>query len=450
MGPPTPRDLRAAWAPAFLALALVGGPGTADTGAGLERLVSQGRYAEAYVEASAGCSQVGDSLYLAALSAYNSLMLDDARRDLARLRHLGYERRDRGWPTVSDMSARLAAAERWTAASAPLGAPGARAGYDRFSSAEAAFATEIERSAPEAYGAACRIAFGSPRPPDPTPPIALYLFDHNTDAAEFLSALALHARTDGSGASIGLGIMLWRDLGGSVAHPGPYGLRATLAHETLHGFQSLIGAEYGPRWTVEGTALMAECLVDPNRALELRCKALLALGAGRDRVLAAMKPGSERFEDYPVYFVLCSYLARENSLASLGALMRDLNRYGGPSTEEALWRRFALTPAALATDVVRDAERGGPEWTAARDLVALRGRADAPGAEPTDGLLAAYRAHPDEPYLGYLAARALVRAGRLAEARTLVARLARTGYEGAAGGTLADLQGQLDGTGPGS
>jgi hypothetical protein len=243
--------------------------------------------------------------------------------------------------------------------------------------------------------------------------------------------------------------MLWRELDGCDAHPGPYGLRATLAHETLHAFQSLMGVEYGPRWTIEGTALMAECLVDPNRALDLRCKALTAVRGDRARVLAALQSSEERFDDYPVYYMLCSCFARRQSLAALGALMRDLNRYHGRSTEDALWYSSALTPVALAAAALRDTEQA-PEWAAARDLVALRARAGGDPDQQATELLAAYRARSDEPYLGFLAARALVRAGRLSEARAVISRLERTGYEGAVEGTLTDSEAMMRGTGAGS
>jgi len=407
-------------------------------------LMSQGRYAQAYAESlgwGPTASLRGDQADLRAHAAYHALALDDARQAAQRARFLGCESHSASWLPVSEIDRRVTAAERLFEKALYVSVSEGASGYTIFVSRAFELADHVMRHAAAAYQEASKLAYGAASCPASLPPLRIYLFRSNHDARSFLSVLGLHAPTTGSAASLGIGVLLWQESGGRPSYPSPYSCGAVLAHEVLHVFQRFRGVEGAPQWLTEGTAQIAEDLVDPNHRIQTMAGALRACES-HPQALAWSLSNAEHsgFELYPVHYLLALTVMETYGPRALGALMaRTSTRPQEPLTE-ALWTTLRTTPEAL---VSRAQELLASE-EAARALVELS-RLDPGSEDAAHGFHGASERWPGEPYLAYVAARSLAHVGRCMEATALLSRLEDCGYRGCVDGTTDDLRKLLEG-----
>ncbi len=402
------------------------------------RLLLEGRYAQAYAQLRGQDDVSGAGArerYLLACAAYHCLQLGEAAALLEGSAPLPHPS---GWLPAETMRRRIdSVAPRF-----PVGRtvrPAGRAAiYLVFAHEREGLAERLAAAAPAAHAAASGIAFGSHEPPAGAPPVALYVLASNREAAEFFSGLGLRAPTEGSAVTVGLGVVTWETRDGASTFPHPYRAEATLAHETVHAFQALLGVDYGPRWTIEGAAQLAEDAVDPNHALLTREAALHLLARDSRAPLAVIQTGAEaHYASYPVYYLLADTLRASHGLPAMGAAMAELNRYDARPVEDVLEDHFGLTPEALSDLCV--ARAASDEWAAARDLRAVRARLASRDGVPAHELAGLAERWPSEPYLRHLAARAYAEEGAAVEAAARARDLIEEGYLGSRDGDPRDL-----------
>lgn len=442
------RSGRTAWALAAACALSSLAVARADVESDATGLMLQGRYAQAYLllrKSQVEQSRSGQRHYLHAVACYQTLQLAEARRFAMSAAARGYRLPGAGWWSAEEIVDRVRRVSPLVASEAVWTGERGEPLYRAYLSTEGAFADRVRAAATRAHAAASRIGFGNGGPPEGVPPIALYLFPTNRHADYFLKVLGQRALPDGAALSLGLGVLMWDKRDGAPSYQGPYSLVATLAHETLHAFQSLLGLEYGPRWTIEGTAMLAEDEVDPNHALLTRASALERLARNPAALGGALQHGETGpYADYPLYHVLAGYLRDAYGLVELGSAMRDLNRYEGLPLARVLGAHFGMTPGALCD--MAAAAMQGEGWEAARDLVLTREAARGLGAEERAGLWReAARRHRAEPYFALMAALAAAEAGQRHSALRLAADLSEAGYLGAREGTVAELMAGLAG-----
>ncbi len=406
-------------------------------------LVSQGRYVQAYTESlgwGPAASLRGDQAYLRAYAAYHALALDDARQAARRARSLGYESPSASWLSASEIDRRVTAAERSFERAVHVSTPSGEVAYRIWAGGAPELADQVVRHAAAAYREASNLAYGAVSSPASLPPLRIYLFRSNHDARSFLSGLGLQAPTTGSAASLGVGLLLWQELRGRPTYPSPYSCGAVLAHETLHVFQGFQGVEDAPRWLTEGTAQIAEDLMDPNHRIQTIAGAIRACESHPSALAWSLSNAEHAgFELYPVHYLLALTVMETCGPRALGALMaRASTRPQEPPTE-VLWTTLRTTPEAL----VSRAQALLASEEAAQALVELS--CLDPGSEgAARGFQYASEQWRDEPYLAYVAARSLAHVNRCAEATVLLSRLEDRGYLGCVDGTTDELRKLLE------
>ncbi len=406
-----------------------------------QALLLEGRYAECYSWLrERHIEQRRDPLehYLFAYAAYCALQLADVRAYARSAAAGGVDAPFPGWIPARSLTTGVEAVAPMLPAGGWVRAPDGTALFRVYAAPGVALSDQLTAAGPGAYRAAARIAFGDRADRLDLPPLSLFVFADDLDGAQFLRRLALEAPTDGSAVTVGLGLLFWERREGRQTWSAPYRAEATLAHETLHALQAMLGLQYGARWSIEGSALLAEDAVDPNHAIRTRAAALELLETTPDALERALDAtGAGEFALYPAYYALAEALVGEHGLPTLGAAMRGINRRSGGSPEHALRQSCGLD----RTDLVALCRHrmAGPAWDAARELRRLEregAAVDAPAWE------AAFRSWPGEPYLALLAARAALHAGKTEEARGIARSLEAQGYVGAREATVAQLLGR--------
>jgi hypothetical protein len=414
----------------------------ADDAGGLARhaksLILDGRYAECYGWLREHHVEVRrDPLehYLFAYAAYHTLQLAEVRAYARSASAGGAGAPYPGWRSAEDL---VSGVER-VAPMLPGGGwvrdAGGAALYRLYAPSGLALSDGLKAAGAASYAAASAVAFGDPARGREVGPLSLYVFATDVDAQRFLTGLGLDATTEGSAVTVGLGLLMWQSRDGVPTWSSPYRAEATLAHETLHAFESMLGLQYGSRWTIEGAALLAEDAVDPNHAILTRAAAL-DLVEKRPAALeeALDSDAADAFGTYPAYYALVETLAATYGLPRLGTAMRDLNRNRPGGLEACLNRCFSLDRQSLVAAC--RARMTGPSWGAAAELLRLQRAAAGPSSPEWT---AAFRRWPSEPYFALLAARSAMDAGRRDEAVGIARALEAQGYVGARETTVAQL-----------
>lgn len=399
---------------------------TPDLAPHARQLLAAGRAAECYEWLrESGVESVRDPLvhYLFAYAAFRSLQLADVPAYAESAARGRRERPYPAWPSASQLSS----SARRALSRVPAGGwvrTEEDALYRVHASAGAPLLARVLERGGGAHEAAALFAFGKADGPRNLPTLSVYLFRDAGETRGFLECLGTGSRPLGGAMTIGLGVMMWGD-------PPPHRAEATLAHETLHALQEMVGLRGGPRWTLEGAAQLAEEACDPNIGIQHRRAALDLLDrhpSALDEALEATDPAS--YDLYPAYFLLADALYEP---WTIGQLSRRLNGPERSSLEEALAAVSLRRADLLQLARVRVGSR---PWEAARDLLAL----ERLGREPTlDEWRTIFRRYPEERWLAFRTALAARDAGALEEARGLALALEAQGYLGSAEGTLAEL-----------